>query len=153
MKIRLLLAAAAVVLAANGATPPGNKLSNEQKILHVLDRLTFGARPGDFEEVRRVGVEKSIELQLHPERIAENPALELRLKPLDTIRMETAEIFSGYIPAVPARIHPAVRLNELLPGEQFRKVFNGTAEERRAAIMALDPEKRTKVLSAVPSQT
>ena len=41
-------------------------------------------------------------------------------------------------------------MNELLPGEQFRKVLNGTAEERRAAIMALDPEKRIKVLSAVP---
>ena len=32
----------------------------------------------------------------------------------------------------------------------MRKVFNGTAEERRAAIMALDPEKRMKVLAAVP---
>ena len=94
MKIRLLLAAAVVALAANGATPPGNttarfdaKLSTEQKIQHVLDRLTFGARPGDFEQVRKLGVEKWIELQLHPERIAENPALEARLKPLDTIRM------------------------------------------------------------------
>jgi uncharacterized protein (DUF1800 family) len=32
----------------------------------------------------------------------------------------------------------------------MRKVFNGTAEERRAALMALDPEKRMKVLSSVP---
>ena len=71
----------------------------EQKILHVLDRLTFGARPGDFEEVRRLGVEKWIELQLHPERIPENPALEARLKPLDTLRMETAEIFTKYFPS------------------------------------------------------
>ena len=150
MKIRLLLAAAVVALAANGATLPGNKLSTEQKILHVLDRLTFGARPGDFEEVRRLGVEKWIELQLHPERIAENPALEARLKPLDTIRMETAEIFTKYFPQFPPGFVQPVRLNELLPGEQFRKVFNGTAEERRAAIMALDPEKRMKVLAAVP---
>ena len=107
MKIRLLLAAAVVVLAANGATPPGNKLSTEQKILHVLDRLTFGARPGDFEEVRRLGVEKWIELQLHPERIAENPALEARLKPLDTIRMETGRNLHEVFPAVSAGIRPA----------------------------------------------
>ena len=150
MKIRLLLAAAVVVHAANGATLPGNKLSTEQKIVHVLDRLTFGARPGDFEEVRRLGVEKWIELQLHPERITESPALEARLKPLDTLRMETAEIFKKYFPQFPPGFIPPVRLNELLPGEQFRKVFNGTAEERRAAIMALDPEKRVKVLAAVP---
>jgi len=150
MKIRLLLAGAVVALAANGATLPGNKLSTEQKILHVLDRLTFGARPGDFEEVRRLGVEKWIELQLHPERIAENPALEARLKPLDTLRMETDEIFTKYFPQFPPGFVQPVRLNELLPGEQFRKVFNGTAEERRAAIMALDLEKRMKVLAAVP---
>ena len=40
MKIRLLLGAAVVVLAANAASPPGNKLSTEQKILHVLDGIT-----------------------------------------------------------------------------------------------------------------
>src|SRR5262245_55916388 len=101
MKIRLILAAAVVVLDAKGATLPGNKLSPEEKIQHVLDRLTFGARPGDFAEVRKLGVEKWIELQLHPERIAENPALEARLKPLDTIRMETAEIFTKYFPQFP----------------------------------------------------
>src|SRR6476661_5994746 len=101
MKTRLLLAAAVVALAANGAALPGNKLSNEQKILHVLDRLTFGARPGDFAEVRRLGIEKWIELQLHPERIPENSALEARLKPLDTLRMETAEIFTKYFPQFP----------------------------------------------------
>jgi uncharacterized protein (DUF1800 family) len=150
MKIRLLLAAAVVALAANGATLPGNKLSTEQKILHVLDRLTFGAHPGDVEAVRRLGVEKWIELQLHPERIAENPALEARLKPLDTLHMGTAEILTKYFPQFPPGFVQPVRLNELLPGEQLRKVFNGTAEERRAAIMALDPEKRTKVLAAVP---
>ncbi len=43
------------------------------------------------------------------------------------------------------------RANEdLLLGRQFRKVYNGTAEERRAAIMALDPEKRKKVWHMVP---
>src|SRR5215470_14434916 len=104
MRIRLLLAAAVVMLAANGATPPVNKLSPEQKILHVLDRLTFGARPGDFEEVRKLGVEKWIELQLHPERIAENPALEDKLKPLETIRMDAANVLKQYSPQRPAMI-------------------------------------------------
>ena len=64
------------------------KLSPEQKILQAINRLTFGARPGDIEEVRRLGVEKWIALQLHPERIAEDPELEARLKPLETIRMD-----------------------------------------------------------------
>jgi uncharacterized protein (DUF1800 family) len=64
--------------------------------------------------------------------------------------MEPAEVFAKYYPQFPPGFVQPVRLNELLPGEQFRKVFNGTAEERRAAIMALDPEKRMKVLATVP---
>ena len=39
---------------------------------------------------------------------------------------------------------------EVLPGDQFRKIFNGTAEERHATIMALDPDKRYKVLANLP---
>ena len=111
---RLLLAAAFVsacrkwrFAAREHAARFDAKLSPEQKILQALNRLTFGARPGDIEEVRRLGVEKWIELQLHPERIAENPALEARLKPLDTIRMETGRNLQQVLPAVSAGLCPA----------------------------------------------
>jgi uncharacterized protein (DUF1800 family) len=157
MMKRMLLAAAAAVLAANGDSPGVNpagrfdiKLSPEQRIRHALNRLTFGARPGDLGEVRKLGVEKWIELQLHPERIAENPALDTKLKPLDTLRMQPEEILKHYFPRFPPGFIRPVNLGELLPGDQLRKVYNGTAEERRAAIMALDPEKRMKVLAHVP---
>ena len=46
-----------------------NKLTEEQRILHVLSRLDFGARPGDVERVKAMGLDKYIELQLHPEKI------------------------------------------------------------------------------------
>ena len=67
-------------------------LPPDQQILQALNRLTFGPRPGDVEEVRRIGVRKWIDLQLHPERITENPVLETRLKPLETLRMDPTEI-------------------------------------------------------------
>jgi Protein of unknown function (DUF1800) len=70
---RALLTIAAVALAAailprsGDATGPFDKrLSPEQQIIHALNRLTFGSRPGDIEEVRRMGLAKWIELQLHP---------------------------------------------------------------------------------------
>ena len=31
------------------------KLSKDDQILHALDRLTFGPRPGDVERVKRMG--------------------------------------------------------------------------------------------------
>jgi len=149
---RLLLAAVMMAAANHAADRFDAKLDSEQKMLQALDRLTFGARPGDLEAVRKLGVEKWIELQLHPERIMENPALEDRLKPLTTIRMEPGELIAKYFPQFPPGFARPLRinLNELLPPDQFRKVFNGTAEERRAAIMGLEPEKRMKVLAQVP---
>src|SRR5579884_1115660 len=74
------------------------KLSKNEQIQHALDRLTFGPRPGDFEKVRRVGLKKWMDQQLHPERIAENPTLEARLAPLESLRMTQEEAVRHYPP-------------------------------------------------------
>ena len=56
-----------------GAEQPqkAQRLSEEQRILHVLNRLGFGARPGDVERVRAIGLERYIEQQLFPEKITD----------------------------------------------------------------------------------
>lgn len=41
----------------------------DQQVAHVLSRLTFGARPGDVEKVRALGVDRWIDAQLHPEQV------------------------------------------------------------------------------------
>ncbi|MCX5762609.1 MAG: DUF1800 domain-containing protein [Gemmatimonadetes bacterium] len=46
----------------------------DQQVGHALSRLTFGARPGDVETVRAMGVDRWIEQQLHPERIDDSRA-------------------------------------------------------------------------------
>ena len=72
------------------------KLPKDQQVLHALDRLTFGPRPGDVEAVKKMGLKKWIDLQLHPERIKENPALAVKLEPLESLRMTQAETASRY---------------------------------------------------------
>src|ERR1700680_1282078 len=72
------------------------KLAKDEQILHALDRLTFGPRPGDVEIVKKMGVKKGIELKLHPEKIAENPALEAKLAPLETLRMSQSQTEANY---------------------------------------------------------
>src|ERR1019366_9408059 len=52
-------------------TGPREQTADEQ-VNHVLSRLAFGARAGDAEAVRAMGVDKWIDLQLHPERIADS---------------------------------------------------------------------------------
>ena len=128
------------------------KLSKDQQILQAVNRLTFGPRPGDVEEVRRMGVDKWVDLQLHPERIPENPVLDEKLKPLETLRMEPGEIIAAYPQNNPALMFRPTPLNELLSQDQIRQILNSTAEERRAALDALTPDKRKQVLTVVPTQ-
>ena len=45
------------------------KLTKDQQILHTLDRLTYGPRPGDVDAVKKMGLKKWIDQQLHPEKI------------------------------------------------------------------------------------
>ncbi len=72
------------------------KLSKNEQVIHALDRLTFGPRPGDVETVRKMGVKKWIELQLHPERIKENPELAAKLAPLQSLRMTQGETWAAF---------------------------------------------------------
>ena len=54
--------------------PVQSELTRDQQIDHVLSRLAYGARPGDNEKVKSVGVERWIALQLTPERIDDRVA-------------------------------------------------------------------------------
>ena len=159
---RWVLTIAAAALAAAGSFGSGRlsgpfdqKLTPEQKIIHALNRLTFGPKPGDIGSVQRIGLHQWIELQLHPEEIPENPVLAERLKPLGTLGMTVAEIVSKYTPQQPSPmmmqgVPGPLNMNTLLPGDEFRQVMNGTAEERIAVLKKLDADKRKQVLAMLP---
>lgn len=76
------------------ATDPSrseNGLSERKRAVHALNRLTFGPRPGDLQQVMALGVDRWIDLQLHPEQI-KGPTLESRLAPFRTLHMNSKEI-------------------------------------------------------------
>src|SRR6266550_5161396 len=89
---------AAVISAQNMKTSAGKsaaKLSEDQRILHVLNRLGFGARPGDVERVKAMGIDNYIAQQLSPEKINDS-ASEAKLQNLETLRMSTADLYEKY---------------------------------------------------------
>src|SRR3954462_7317542 len=45
------------------------ELPADQQIIQALNRLTFGARPGDVAKVCAIGLDKWIDQQLHPDKI------------------------------------------------------------------------------------
>jgi uncharacterized protein (DUF1800 family) len=78
------------------ATPAAT--ADPQKVLHALNRLTWGPRPGDVAEVSKIGLSTWIDQQLHPETIPENPVLLEKLALLDTLTMSPEEMARRYPP-------------------------------------------------------
>ncbi len=70
-------------------------LSQQQKALHVLNRLGYGARPGDIERVKAIGIQKYIEHQLDPSSIDDSIA-EGKAANLEVFKMTTAQVFTKY---------------------------------------------------------
>jgi uncharacterized protein (DUF1800 family) len=74
------------------------KLPAGRQIVHALNRLTYGPRPGDLETVQQIGLKKWIERQLHPETIPQDRILEAKLAPLDSLRMTPEQLVEAYPP-------------------------------------------------------
>src|SRR5436305_4584844 len=92
----LLIGSLALVPVASAEQPQkAQRLTEEQRILHVLNRLGFGARPGDVERVRAMGLDRYIEQQLHPETIMDIVA-DAKVKNLPSLTMTTAELYQKY---------------------------------------------------------
>ena len=73
------------------------ELDATEQARHVLDRLAFGPRPGDFERVRATGVDAWVAQQLRPDRIAATDAD--RLADAATAAFASpAEVVRGLVP-------------------------------------------------------
>jgi uncharacterized protein (DUF1800 family) len=95
--------------------------SDDAKIRHALDRLTFGPRPGDLEQIRALGLQKWIDLQLNPKKIPENPVLLEKLEPLDTLSMNARDLIKNYPP--PGVISKLAQGNGTYPTDPARRRF------------------------------
>jgi len=97
LTVILVLAAFTFPTFALGGTygKPKNSLTEDQMILHVLNRLGFGARPGDLERVKAIGIKKYIEQQLDPSSL-DDSAAEAKLDKLAVPKLSTEELFAQY---------------------------------------------------------
>jgi hypothetical protein len=60
-------------------------------ILHALNRLTFGPRPGDVGAVRAMGLERWFDQQLHPGKI-DDSALQARLSAFPAMQLPPEDL-------------------------------------------------------------
>src|SRR5215813_4405285 len=103
---RVAVALLAAVTLTAGAAGPGSavpKNADDKTILHVLNRIGFGARPGDVDKVREMGLAAYIDQQLHPDRIPDRE-MATRLSGLETLNKSARQLADDYFePAMRAR--------------------------------------------------
>lgn len=76
---------------------PITELTQDQAILHALNRLTYGPRPGDVERIRQMGLAKWVDQQLDPDSI-DDSALKQRLTRYSTLSMSSNQLLNDFPP-------------------------------------------------------
>lgn len=93
---RALAAAVAVQLALSSPPPAASEVAvDDAAIIHVLNRLTFGANARDVEAAKKAGLIAWIDAQLAPAATIDK-ALAERLAPIETLSLSTAELREKY---------------------------------------------------------
>jgi uncharacterized protein (DUF1800 family) len=72
-------------------------LSQEQKVIHFLNRTSFGPTAAEAERVNRIGIRAYLEEQLAPENIPDS-LVEEKTSGLKTMRLNSRELFELYPP-------------------------------------------------------
>jgi uncharacterized protein (DUF1800 family) len=79
------------------APPKLKQIQGDERVLHALDRLTFGPRPGEVEEVKAIGLDTWITQQLHAATI-DDTAMEKRLEQFPAMRLSEEDLTRKYPP-------------------------------------------------------
>ncbi|MFN7927474.1 MAG: DUF1800 family protein [Blastocatellia bacterium] len=141
----LVLSPAVGILAQKNKPLPNTRLTEQQKAIHLLDRITFGPRPGDVEQVVKMGWEKYLEQQLFPEKITDE-LITQKLQPLTTLTMNSEEIAKVYEP--PPQVLQQVR-NKLEMQNDVAGTEKKNEEKPQAGEALADPAKRRELVKAL----
>jgi len=125
---------------------PITELSADEAILHALNRLAYGPRPGDVERVRQMGLAKWIDQQLNPNSI-DDKALEARLENYPTLKMSSAKLIEEYPQPKQAEKQAAKRAQAQLDQDQQRR------SDVAAAVVAKDMQPTPAPTDAVATDT
>jgi uncharacterized protein (DUF1800 family) len=132
------------MVASAAVTKPGiatKQIQGDERVLHALNRFTFGPRPGDVAAVQAMGVKQWFEQQLNPSNI-DDSALEERLEMFPAMKMQEAELKQRY--PSPQMLRQIITRNEPLPSDPvehaiyadeiaFYKAAQAKKDEKQAA--------------------
>jgi uncharacterized protein (DUF1800 family) len=96
--VTLTFAAAFAAASTQPAPSFSRKLNKEQKLQHALNRLTFGPTDADRENIKKLGLERWIDLQLNTNKLPENPHLNARLAAYQSLTLPNSQLIENYPP-------------------------------------------------------
>jgi uncharacterized protein (DUF1800 family) len=112
---------------------PVTDLTEDEAIVHALNRLGYGPRPGDVQRVKEMGLAKWLDRQLRPE-IMNDSALDARLSRFPTLTMSSQALLEKFPrPALAAK-------REGVSKQEYRKEQQ---EKRQAAQPSPDAQPST----------
>ena len=143
MRIRLLpvgvaLASCTAATAPHTApvpspSPAAFNLGRGGQARQLLNRLTFGPRPGDIAAVEEMGVGRWLEWQLHPEKVSDG-ATEGLLAQLETQHKQPFELLADH--PTPQELNPRLAVRRLADGTEIRPTARDSAVYRQAVQIA-----------------
>ena len=135
---RTLVLAVAITASLTAAAAPSK---GDQAIVHVLNRIGFGARPGDVESVRTIGLAHYIDQQLRPESIADTSMSE-RLRGLTTIGLSAGEIAERFErPVMEARRQRRQTAKERVSGPEPQRRSDPIRQQANTVVAELAAHK------------
>ncbi len=103
--------------------------ADRDEIVHVLNRITFGPRPGDVEAVEKMGLNNYIQQQLHPETI-DDSAVDRDLAGFELLQMSPQQL---------TQLFDAERKNALKKQKKLAEAASANGQQAQPAPAAPNP--------------
>lgn len=130
------------------------QIQGQERVLHALDRFTFGPRPGDVAAVEAMGLQKWFDRQLNPGSI-DDSALDARLSAFPAMKMSQAELMARY--PTPQALRVMVRTGMPLPRDPVEHAIYADDiaryEAAKAKKAATDASNENTMQSAMAKNT
>ena len=110
----------------------------DPKILHIVNRLSFGLHPGDIQKMQSIGVEGYIQEQLTPNSIIEPASLTMKLSQLETTQMNAVQLMEYEMVTAPGK--KPTQLEQTIKRERGRHVLNEAIQAK--LLRAVDSPKQ-----------
>ena len=96
------------------------EIQGQDRVLHALNRLTFGPRPGDLDAVQKMGLDAWFERQLNPSAI-DDSRLDAMLAEYPAMQMKLTDLERKY--PSPQRLKQIIDGKASLPGDKTERAM------------------------------